>query len=211
MAAEVDQNSFDKQCAKTERKNLLIENENLLLNCLSNQLFHVMEQLRCLDLKAEISKLQHESQKDVHNKMIKHVFKIEGEYLNLQLNEVDRDQDVKALESKNLELTEHVYAILEQNKRFRAENEKNLKAQLKGKTKCVTVDPVKPKVLAPGMYAIDVKPIPPRLKNNRDAHFDYLKHLKESIETAREIIEEARIEKPLDNVLASACSYTKRS
>nr|GEW26028.1 integrase, catalytic region, zinc finger, CCHC-type, peptidase aspartic, catalytic [Tanacetum cinerariifolium] len=58
----------------------------------------------------------------------------------------------------------------------------NLKAQLKGKTKRVTVDPVKPKVLAPGMYDIDVEPILPRLKNNRDAHFDYLKHLKESIE-----------------------------
>nr|GFA94589.1 hypothetical protein [Tanacetum cinerariifolium] len=125
-------------------------------------------------------------------------------------SEVDRDQDVKDLESKNLELTEHVYAIIEQNERFGAENEKNLKAQLKGKTKYVTVDLVKPKVLAPGMYAIDVEPIPPLLKNNRDAHFDYLKHLKESIETVREIVEEARLEKPLDNVLVSTCSYTKR-
>nr|GEW64173.1 hypothetical protein [Tanacetum cinerariifolium] len=87
----------------------------------------------------------------------------------------------------------------------------NLKAQLKGKTKCVTVDPVKPKVLAPGMYAVDVEPIPPRLKNNRDAHFDYLKHLKESVEIVREIVKEARLEKPLDIVLASVCSYTKRS
>nr|GEW88815.1 retrovirus-related Pol polyprotein from transposon TNT 1-94 [Tanacetum cinerariifolium] len=159
MAAEVDQNDLDKQCAEIERKNLLIENENLIDNCLSDQF------------------------------------------------EVDHNQDVKALESKNLELTE-------KNECFRAENEKvkqhykelydsikitrantnektsslltevhSLKAQLKGKTKCVIVDPVKPKVLAPGMYAIDVKPIPPRLKNNRDAHSDYLKHLKESVET----------------------------
>nr|GEY50359.1 integrase, catalytic region, zinc finger, CCHC-type, peptidase aspartic, catalytic [Tanacetum cinerariifolium] len=87
----------------------------------------------------------------------------------------------------------------------------SLKAQLKGKTKCVTVDPVKPKVLAPGMYAIDVEPIRPRLKNNRDAHSDYLKHLKESVETVCEVVEEARLEKHLDNVQAFACSYTKRS
>nr|GFA94590.1 hypothetical protein [Tanacetum cinerariifolium] len=170
-AAEVDQNALDKQCAEIERKNLLIENENLISNCLSNQLLHVMEQSRCLDLEAEISKLQHEGQKDVHNEMIKHVSKLEGKYLNLQLkyqnlqehfgnnksqtsqallkfdsffrinnlkeqlrekdntirnlkiqvfkltdksSEVDRDQDVKDLESKNLELTEHVYAIIEQ-------------------------------------------------------------------------------------------------
>ncbi|GKA25453.1 hypothetical protein Tco_0711562 [Tanacetum coccineum] len=69
----------------------------------------------------------------------------------------------------------------------------------------------KPKVLAPGMYAIDVGPIPPRNRNNREVHLDYLKHLKESVETLCEIIEEARVEKPLDRSLASACLYTKQS
>ncbi|GKB45264.1 hypothetical protein Tco_0896017 [Tanacetum coccineum] len=70
---------------------------------------------------------------------------------------------------------------------------------------------VKPKVLAPGMYAIDVEPTPPYNRNNREVHLDYLKHLKESVETLREIIEEARIEKPLDNALGNACFYTKQS
>ncbi|GJX50430.1 hypothetical protein Tco_0277275 [Tanacetum coccineum] len=55
-------------------------------------------------------------------------------------------------------------------------------------------DSVKPKVLAPGMYAIDVKPIPHPLKNNRSAHLNYISHLKESVETVREIVEEARVE-----------------
>nr|GEU58151.1 retrovirus-related Pol polyprotein from transposon TNT 1-94 [Tanacetum cinerariifolium] len=90
------------------------------------------------------------------------------------------------------------------------ENEK-LKAQLKGKMKCVTMDIVKPKVLAPGMYAIDVEPILPRNRNNREVHLEYLKHLKESVETVREIVKEARIKKPLDNALESPCLYTKRS
>ncbi|GJX46450.1 hypothetical protein Tco_0271640 [Tanacetum coccineum] len=85
MLAEVDQNVMDKQCAKVKRKNLLTENENLIAKCLSNQLLHDMEQSRCLDLEAEISKSKHETQKDVHDKMIKHVSKLEGEYLNLQL------------------------------------------------------------------------------------------------------------------------------
>ncbi|GJU83379.1 retrovirus-related pol polyprotein from transposon TNT 1-94 [Tanacetum coccineum] len=58
--------------------------------------------------------------------------------------------------------------------------------------KCVTMTTVKPKVLAPGMYAIDVEPIPPHNRNNREVHLDYLKHLKESVETLREIVEEAR-------------------
>ncbi|GJW37275.1 hypothetical protein Tco_0060195 [Tanacetum coccineum] len=77
--------------------------------------------------------------------------------------------------------------------------------------KCVTMDTIKPKVPAPGMYAIDVELIPPHSRNNRKVHLDYLKHLKESVETLWEIVEEARIEKSLDNALESACFYTKRS
>ncbi|GKB48707.1 hypothetical protein Tco_0899460 [Tanacetum coccineum] len=61
------------------------------------------------------------------------------------------------------------------------------------------------------MYAIDVKPIPHPLKNNRSAHLNYISHLKESVETVREIVEEARVVKPLDNALNYACQYTKLS
>ncbi|GJZ64961.1 retrovirus-related pol polyprotein from transposon TNT 1-94 [Tanacetum coccineum] len=87
----------------------------------------------------------------------------------------------------------------------------NLKAQLKENSKCVTISDGKPKVLAPGRYPIDVEPIPPRLKNNREVHLDYIKHLKESVETLREIVEEAKVDRPLDTSLASACRYTKHS
>ncbi|GJU48594.1 hypothetical protein Tco_1218149 [Tanacetum coccineum] len=38
MNDEVDQNTIDKQCAEIVKKNLLIENENLIANCLSNHL-----------------------------------------------------------------------------------------------------------------------------------------------------------------------------
>ncbi|GJW89747.1 hypothetical protein Tco_0167300 [Tanacetum coccineum] len=54
------------------------------------------------------------------------------------------------------------------------------------------------------------EPILPRNRNNREVHLDYLKHLKESIETLCEIVENDRIEKPLDNALENACFYTKR-
>ncbi|GJX30183.1 gag-pol polyprotein [Tanacetum coccineum] len=49
------------------------------------------------------------------------------------------------------------------------------------------------------------------LKNNRSAHLNYISHLKESVETVREIVEEARVVKPLDNLLNYACRYTKLS
>nr|GEW21961.1 putative reverse transcriptase domain-containing protein [Tanacetum cinerariifolium] len=72
-------------------------------------------------------------------------------------------------------------------------------------------DHVKPTVLAPGKYDIDVEPIPSRFRNNRDAHLDYLRHLKESVETIREIVEEAKVVSPLDSLIVSACRYTKHS
>ncbi|GJV91525.1 hypothetical protein Tco_1539338 [Tanacetum coccineum] len=79
-----------------------------------------------------------------------------------------------------------VTALIEQNDCVRVELEK-VKQHYK------EFDYVKPKVLAPGMYAIDVKPIPHPLKNNRSAHLNYISHLKESVETVREIVEEARV------------------
>ncbi|GJV17237.1 hypothetical protein Tco_1362560 [Tanacetum coccineum] len=67
----------DKKCAEIERKNLLIAYKNLIANCLSNQLLFAIEQSRCLDLEAEISKLQNENQKDVNDEMIRGFNKLE--------------------------------------------------------------------------------------------------------------------------------------
>nr|GEZ12470.1 hypothetical protein [Tanacetum cinerariifolium] len=77
--------------------------------------------------------------------------------------------------------------------------------------KCVTKDSVTSKVLAPGMYAFEVAPLSPRCRNNMEVHLDYLKHLKESVATLREIVEEAQAVRPLDRSLASACHYNKHS
>nr|GEX00979.1 retrovirus-related Pol polyprotein from transposon TNT 1-94 [Tanacetum cinerariifolium] len=89
----------------------------------------------------------------------------------------------------------------------------NLKAQLTThhKSNCVTMPAVKSKVHAQGRYAIDMEPIPLRIRNNREAHLDYVKHIKESVETLREIVKEANVERPLDKSLASSYLYTKHS
>nr|GEW06517.1 putative ribonuclease H-like domain-containing protein [Tanacetum cinerariifolium] len=46
---------------------------------------------------------------------------------------------------------------------------------------------------------------------NKEVHLEYLKHLKESVATIREIAEKAKVERPLDSSLVFACLYTKRS
>ncbi|GJS82661.1 retrovirus-related pol polyprotein from transposon TNT 1-94 [Tanacetum coccineum] len=204
MSAEVDQNTVDKQCAEIERKNLLIANENLIANCLSNQLMFAVEQSRCLDLEAEISKLQNENQKDVNDEMIRDVTALieQNECVRVELKKVKQyyKELYDSIKITRVHTRENTSTMLNEIE--------SLKAQLKRKVSCVTSDSIKPKVLAPGMYAIDVKPILHPLKNNRSAHLTYINHLKESAKTVREIVEEARVVKPLDNALNYACQYT---
>nr|GEZ74719.1 retrovirus-related Pol polyprotein from transposon TNT 1-94 [Tanacetum cinerariifolium] len=70
---------------------------------------------------------------------------------------------------------------------------------------------VQPSVLTRTKHAVDVKLIVPRLRNNRDAHLDYLRHLKESVETICDIVEEAKVVRPLDRSIVSSCRYTQHS
>ncbi|GJY87468.1 retrovirus-related pol polyprotein from transposon TNT 1-94 [Tanacetum coccineum] len=168
MNNEVDQNSVDKQCAEIEKKNLLIENENLIVNCLSTQLLYDVAKSRCLDLEADVSKVHDES---------KLISKLEREYLNLQLKyqHLQESFDNKKLELEKVK--QHYKELFDSIKILRAHTSEktstmlneieSLKAQLRSKAPCFTSNYVKPKVLAPGMYAIDVKPIPHPLKNNR--------------------------------------------
>ncbi|GJR01714.1 hypothetical protein Tco_0524698 [Tanacetum coccineum] len=171
LEAEVDQNEIDLKSGEIERKNLVIINENLIVECLSKDVFYT-----ATDSVLNVSRFS-----DMHD-----AFTI-------------AQKRIADLESKNFNL------------RNKIQNDDHDSAQLKDNSKCVTIPDSKPKVLAPGRYPIDVEPIPPRLKKNQEVHLHYIKHLKENVETLHEIVEEAKVERPLDTSLASACRYTKHS
>nr|GEU31049.1 integrase, catalytic region, zinc finger, CCHC-type, peptidase aspartic, catalytic [Tanacetum cinerariifolium] len=79
---------------------------------------------------------------------------------------------------------------------------------LKGKAvvdEAVTLHPIDPELLK-----IDVAPLAPKLRNNRTAHYDYLKHTQEETATLRKIVENKRLLNPLNTSLDYACKYTKR-
>ncbi|GKC08362.1 retrovirus-related pol polyprotein from transposon TNT 1-94 [Tanacetum coccineum] len=255
LEAEVDQNVVNIKYDEIERKNILIENDNLIIDCLSKDVFyiatnseltvsrftemhdaHIVVQARCLEFEAELSKLHDKVQKDDHTELVKCFSNLETR------SETDRTLDFKALDFHITQLTDKVTVLQEQNELFRTENAKikqhykelydfikithanhieqttallteneNLKPQIHENLKCITIDSVKPRVLATGRYAIDVEPISPYNRNNREVHLDYLKHLKESVETLHEILEEAKVKRPLDSSLAFAYLYTKHS
>nr|GEU49024.1 hypothetical protein [Tanacetum cinerariifolium] len=198
-----------------ERKNLLIVNDNLIADCLSKDVFYnatdyVLIGSRFADMHEALSAAQ------------KHIAELKFENFNLQnkIQNYDHDiqsrgntireliekisqltkkhsdavpiHDLKALDSQNKELHAKVNALHDLNERWRAKNKK-VKQHYKE------------------FYDIDVEPVPPRIRNNREVHLDYLKHLKESVETLHEIVEEAKFERPLDRSLAFAFLYTKHS
>ncbi|GJZ32840.1 retrovirus-related pol polyprotein from transposon TNT 1-94 [Tanacetum coccineum] len=93
-----------KLCDAIERKNLLIENENLIAKCLSKDVFYTatdsiltvsrfsnmhdaytVAQKHIIELEAEKFNLTQKIQTDDHDEMIKHFSKLEVDHLNLQL------------------------------------------------------------------------------------------------------------------------------
>ncbi|GJZ67397.1 hypothetical protein Tco_0630637 [Tanacetum coccineum] len=85
---------------------------------------------------------------------------------------------------------------------------KNDLRKLKGKA---SVDNVVTKhIIALEMLKIDVQPIAPGLLNNRIAHSEYLRHTQEEAAILREIVEQGKLQNPLNNSLDSARKYTKQ-
>ncbi|GJW04070.1 hypothetical protein Tco_1562926 [Tanacetum coccineum] len=112
--------------------------------------------------------------------------------------------NAKSVENSDLnaQLQEKVFAITALKEELR---------KLKGKSVIACRESVnKPKVIAPVVHKVDLEPLSPKLKNNREAHVDYIRITKENADTLRDIVEQARTSNPLDNALAYACMYTKR-
>nr|GFC15721.1 hypothetical protein [Tanacetum cinerariifolium] len=80
--------------------------------------------------------------------------------------------------------------------------------KLKGKavlTEVVSLNPIDPALLQ-----VDVALLVPKLRKNRTAHTDYIRHTQEEAATLREIVESERLLSPLNKSLAYACKYTRQ-
>nr|GEZ61466.1 hypothetical protein [Tanacetum cinerariifolium] len=85
---------------------------------------------------------------------------------------------------------------------------KDTLSKLKGKAvvdEAVTLHPIDLE-----LRRIEVASLAPKLRNNRTAHYDYLKHNQKETATLREIVENKILHNPLNTSLDYACKYTKR-
>nr|GEY58966.1 putative ribonuclease H-like domain-containing protein [Tanacetum cinerariifolium] len=139
----------------------------------------------------------------------------------------DVKQDAEEIETLNIELDHKVTKLATENDHLKrtykqlydsikSSREKvlvitALKEQidkLKGKevlTEAVSLNPIDPKLLK-----VDVTPVVPKLRKNRAAHTDYIRHTQEEVATLRKIVESERLLSLLNTSLDYAYKYTRR-
>nr|GEW66429.1 retrovirus-related Pol polyprotein from transposon TNT 1-94 [Tanacetum cinerariifolium] len=190
LEAEVEQNVMRRKHDEIEQKNILITNDNLIADCLSKDVFYIATgsvltvsrfsdmhealnaaQKRIAKLESKNSNLQNKIQNDDHDVMVNNFSKLEVEHLNLQLK----------------------YQHLKES----FENKKSV-TSLKSPTfdSVLVIRELKDQVQSIGNMIRELREKISRItKKHSEAvpiHLDYLKHLKESVETLCEIVEEAK-------------------
>ncbi|GJU89839.1 hypothetical protein Tco_1302262 [Tanacetum coccineum] len=241
MEAEVDQNVIDKKCREIERKNLLLTNENFIANCIAQDVIEQLAARSGMDLKMAKtcyhSHYQIQGHKNTIRKLKAQISQLKAnksdeissfDYKSLDSQNLQLTKTVTALQeqlehfkAENEKVKQHYQELfnsikitrvktIERTTSLQTEIE-NLKTQLKGKMPCVTSNVESPKVSVFEKYAIEVELIPPSQRNNRDVHHHYLNRLRDTLDTLREIVKEARSKRPSDHSLDYVCVYTKRS
>ncbi|GKD69291.1 hypothetical protein Tco_1323381 [Tanacetum coccineum] len=65
------------------------------------------------------------------------------------------------------------------------------------------------KVIAPGMFKLDLEPLSPKVLKNIDAYIDFIKHTQDHADMLQELVEHARALRTWYNDLDFACKYSK--
>nr|GEZ11776.1 hypothetical protein [Tanacetum cinerariifolium] len=144
--------------------------------------------------------------------------------LNGDVNERNVKREVEEIETLNIELDHKVTKLVPKNEHLNQTYKQllqekvlvitALKEQLnKLKGKAVITEAVSLNLIDPELLKVDVAPLAPKLRKNRTAHSDYIRHTQEEAATLREIVEIERLLSPLntslDYALENVCPLTR--
>ncbi|GJS27475.1 hypothetical protein Tco_0488095 [Tanacetum coccineum] len=181
---------------------------------------------KCLELEIELFKKKYFIEKEAYDKLVKtqsqekdtviRKLKERIKYLSGKDSVENVKKDIDEIETINIKLEHNVAKLLSEN-----ENLINKQEHLKsiytdqfdsiGKTHIQSKEHFSKPIttIAPGMFKLDIEPISPRLKNNRDAHEVYIEKTIEYAHTLRGFVERARTQYPSEPLLESACMFSK--
>ncbi|GJV36979.1 retrovirus-related pol polyprotein from transposon TNT 1-94 [Tanacetum coccineum] len=203
MEAVVDQYSVDKNIFEIQIKQLRNDNDQVLNQIMSQEIVHTVANSvdildvkksyvnncnKCLELETEIFKKKDFIEKEAYDKLVKSYPNLEKHCISLEL--VKRFFKGKILVFANAAL-------------------QNELRKLKGKNVVNTAVSKPNATIAPGMFKLDIEPISPRLKNNRDAHEVYIEKTIKYTDTLCGFVERAKTQYPSKALLKYACMFTK--
>nr|GEU95520.1 copia protein [Tanacetum cinerariifolium] len=232
MEQTVKQHRVESNRFQDKMKEVLNENERLLEQAISKDIVSIVvtanvnnayepvnECERCVTLETELQK--DFIKKECYDKLFKQYTNLKKHCISL---EVDTQLEQEIFQRNNLfsqqsdpsfdqlfeinelkaQSQEKDTIIMKLKERIKSLTLKDTLRKLKGKAEvdeAVTLHPIDPELLR-----IDVTPLAPKLRNNRTAHYDYLKHTQEETATLRKIDENKRLINPLNTSLDYACN-----
>ncbi|GJV85534.1 retrovirus-related pol polyprotein from transposon TNT 1-94 [Tanacetum coccineum] len=216
MDAAVQQSSVDKQCLEIAKKELLLENDRLLQQNMSQDVLLTMMNSMSLNEYFEKNDLKARLQdKDTTICKLKEIIKSMRE----KSKEENVNYDYCKIETKNVELENSVAKLLSKSERLCKEinhvkqvfkdqfdsikkTRVRTKEQLEGK-EIVDIAAQIPSAntIIPRIFKLNLDPLAPRLLQNREAHIDYLKYTQEQADILLGIVEQAKADvTPKNNV-----------
>ncbi|GJZ60706.1 hypothetical protein Tco_0616522 [Tanacetum coccineum] len=186
MKTEVAKCSVDKKYFEIKKKELSLDNDRLLENIICQDVMNVVMHVN--DHHDNVLPTNNNSL--VYDNSALHRLKHEND----QLMELLISQDLVHTVVNSLAAIND-YKSIEQS--FMDEYEENLKLQ----TKLANKNDMIEKAVYNELLKRYLKPLSPCIKNNRDAHVDYLKVTQEHTDTLRGIVQQDRALKLLDNAL----------
>nr|GEU58218.1 retrovirus-related Pol polyprotein from transposon TNT 1-94 [Tanacetum cinerariifolium] len=168
-----------------------------------------------LAIKTELTKKHDMIEKAVYNELSKRLSRLKNQCISLEIKlQQNKESFQTNMPSHNQEAPEfkEFFIINELQALLEAKNLSIIKlkkhvANLKGKNVVESVQNVhNSNVVTSKVYKLDLQPLSPLVKHNKDAHVNYLKHTQENANIFHEIVKHARELRPLDRDLASACT-----
>ncbi|GKB23683.1 hypothetical protein Tco_0863084 [Tanacetum coccineum] len=185
----------------------------------SMQQSYVDEYEENLKLRSELAKKNDMVEKAIYNELSKRCSRIEHRCISLEIklqHTKESFQNNSPPINQNAPELPEFFNINEWQARLEAK-ELSIKklhehiANLKGKNVVECAQNVNnSNVFLSNVYKLDLDPLPPQLRHNKDAHVGYLDKMKKHTNTLRGLVEQAKKQYPGDPYLEYACKFTIR-
>nr|GEW84955.1 integrase, catalytic region, zinc finger, CCHC-type, peptidase aspartic, catalytic [Tanacetum cinerariifolium] len=191
MDAVVQQSSVYKQCLEIAKQELILENDRLLQQIMSQDVL-----LSVMNSMSLIGDTVFKKQFDSIKKARVHTKEQSDSLIDKLILKSTENEALKA------QIQEKVFVIT---------SLKNNLQRIKGK-EIIDITAQKPSAttIVPRMFKLDLEPLAPRLLQNKEIHLEYHKNTQEQAYILQGIIEQAKPKQPLDNALDFACKHAQR-